>query len=162
MCGGDVLDTQPRTKDPDTGKYQHQDCHARSSRSISPPHAAHSATSRTGALGADSAAANDAARDRAAEKAKAEVAALLAAVEAARAELGAIAEAKQQAEAALAETEARAATASSNCKLTTAEHNTGPRGCGSGVRIDAEVGSIICPSNQIARCWRHKDKVVAS
>lgn len=118
MCGGDVLDTQPRTKDQDTGKYQHQDCHARSSRSISPPHAAHSATSRTGALGADSAAANDAARDCAAEKAKAEVAALLAAVEAARAELGAIAEAKQQAEAALAETEARAVTASSQTPST--------------------------------------------
>eukprot|EP00729_Bicosta_minor_P017976 gene17976-16053_t len=118
VCGGDVLDTQPRTKDQDTGKYQHQDCHARSSRSISPPHAAHSATSRTGALGADSAAANDAARDCAAEKAKAEVAALLAAVEAARAELGAIAEAKQQAEAALAETEARAVTASSQTPST--------------------------------------------
>ena len=93
-CGKDVLDTQPRLKDPDSGQYQHETCVA-----VQKDAAAAAAATAAAAAAA-------AAETAAAAEAEAEVAAIKAAADAARAEV--IAEAKRQAQASLAQAQADA------------------------------------------------------
>lgn len=106
FCGLDVLDSQPRRKDPISGLYQHEDCRA-SGRTT-----AEATEEKPAAGGADDEvaaimAAADAVRTSAisaaklrAEESRAEVAAIVAAADAARASV--IAEAKRRAEESLA------------------------------------------------------------
>lgn len=96
ICGMDVLDTQPRLKDPETGLYQHQNCQQSGAGPAVP-----SAASRTSVI-VSAQAITDAKTKAAAaaEEAQAEVAAIIAAADAARATV--IAQAKKRAEETLA------------------------------------------------------------
>ena len=99
LCGLDVLDTQPRIKDPETGLYQHQDCQSSGGAAgaeNTAPRSSVIATERAIAEAKTNAAA-------AAERAEAEVAAIMAAADAARASV--IAEAKRLAGESLAAAE---------------------------------------------------------
>jgi hypothetical protein len=102
LCGVDVLDSQPRVKDP-TGLYRHQDCEANTGATTLP-----NSTPRADAgVSGEAIAEAKANATKAAEEAQLEVAAIKAAARAARAKV--IAEATREAEAALAQAQVDAA-----------------------------------------------------
>eukprot|EP00729_Bicosta_minor_P015963 gene15963-31091_t len=106
LCGLDVLDSQPRAKDPATGRYQHQDC--RASNGATPPPLSNTTPSASSNVHEVAVSDAKASAAQTAEDARLEVAAIKAAADAARAEVVAetnrvVAEANRQAEAALAQ-----------------------------------------------------------
>jgi hypothetical protein len=104
LCGVDVLNSQPRVKDP-TGLYRHQDCEANTGATTL---ALPNSTPRADvAVSGEAIAEANANATKAAEEAQLEVAAIKAAARAARAKV--IAEATREAEAALAQAQVDAA-----------------------------------------------------
>lgn len=109
LCGLDVLDTQPRQKDPETGLYQHQDCQA----SRAGPDALLSTPSSTSLVSERAVSDPKVKAAAVSEGADAEVADIIAAAETARA--SGIADAKRRAE------ESLSAAQNANAKAAAAE-----------------------------------------
>lgn len=121
LCGMDVLDTQPRLKDQETGLYKHEDCQASRAR----PAALLSTPSSTSLPVSERAVSDPKVKAAAvSEGADAEVAGIIAAAEAARA--SGIADAKRRAEESL-----------------TAAQNANAKAAAAAAAAEAEVAAIV-------------------
>jgi hypothetical protein len=145
LCNNDVLDTQPRQKDPTTGLYQHEACCSAGTRSADRAHVATLTTqasvvvsnSTTSSMTAEQA---TAAVATAAAEVQIEVAAIMAAADAARAE--AIAQATQQAQAAVAQAQADAAQIVAAAAMTSAVPTPAPTPVASPAIADDSVSEV--------------------